>query len=99
MDRVAGPKCAVLARSGDRSAGVAFVGVAGGEAMVHALHVLPAFRRRGSAANIMRAAALWAAEQGAGRLSLAVTQANEAANSLYAFLGMPIVGQYHYRLR
>lgn len=97
MDRVGGPKTTILSRSGDRASGVAFVACHHNQAMLHALHVLPAARRQGSASNIMRAAANWAQDQGAATLSLAVTRANAPASALYASLNMRIVGDYHYR--
>jgi GNAT superfamily N-acetyltransferase len=99
MDRVAGPKTAILARDGDRSAAVAFVACHGAEAMLHALEVRPPHRRRGIGETVLRAAAGWAAGEGATRLSLAVTERNSAARSLYARLGMQVVGQYHYRMK
>lgn len=97
MDRVTGPKTAIMARAKDRVSGTAFVAVDGAHAMLHALHVTAAQRRQGSAVNIMRKAALWAQDHGATELFLAVTKHNLAANALYASLGMRIVGQYHYR--
>lgn len=97
MDRVKGPKTTIMGRTQDRVSGVAFVAIHGQQAMLHALHVAPALRRQGSAVNIMRKAAKWAQDHGAVELFLAVTKANEAANALYASLGMRIVGQYHYR--
>jgi GNAT superfamily N-acetyltransferase len=98
MHRAPGPKTAILARTADRPSGIAYAAIHGTDAMVHALHVSPGFRRQGSAVNIMRAAANWAQDHGATRISVAVTQGNAAANALYASLNMPIVGQYHYRL-
>lgn len=97
MDRVEGPKTAIMGRMRDRVSGVAFVALGGEQAMLHALHVAPSLRRQGSAVNIMRKAADWAQDHGAKELFLAVTCQNEAANALYASLGMRIVGQYHYR--
>jgi ribosomal protein S18 acetylase RimI-like enzyme len=97
MDRVAGPKVAILARSGDRPAGVAFVACHGTEAMLHALEVRHAHRRQGVGRTLLHAAANWAVAQGVTRLSLVVTRQNDAARALYARLGMEIVGQYHYR--
>ena len=97
MDRVTGPKTVILGRTGDRAAGVAFVATHGPRAMLHALDVAPALRRQGTARNILRAAALWARDQGASTLSLLVTKRNLAACSLYASLHMSVVGQYHYR--
>lgn len=97
MDRVRGPKTAILGRSRDRASGVAFVAIHENIAMLHALEVTPSKRRQGSAHNILRAAALWAHQNGANQLSLVVTEANENARRLYASLGMSIVGHYHYR--
>lgn len=97
MDRVVGAKCAILGRSNDRASGVAFVACDGTVAMLHALEVVPALRRQGSAHNILRAAAVWAQDQGADTLALVVTEGNVAARGLYTSLGMTVVGQYHYR--
>jgi GNAT superfamily N-acetyltransferase len=99
MDRVTGPKAALLGRIEDRSAGVAFVACHGAEAMVHALEVRDSHRRQGLGRNLLHAAANWAADQGATRLSLVVTRQNAAARALYARLGMGVVGQYHYRMK
>lgn len=99
MERAAGAKAAILGRTGDRPAGVAFVALAGPEAMVHALEVRPQSRRQGMGAVLLRAAANWAADAGAVRLSLAVTVQNLAAHALYSRAGMQAVGQYHYRAR
>lgn len=97
MDRAASPKTAILGRANDRASGVGFASIAGQVAFVHALHVTPALRRQGSAQNILRATALWAKQNGAAEVALAVTSANSAARALYAFLGMEVVGSYHYR--
>jgi ribosomal protein S18 acetylase RimI-like enzyme len=96
---VMGVKTAILSRKGDRSAGVAFVARHGDEAMLHGLEVSPALRRQGLGQTLLRAAANWAADQGATRLSLVVTRQNAAARALYARLGMGVVGQYHYRMK
>jgi GNAT superfamily N-acetyltransferase len=97
MERVQTPKTAILARSNDRPAGVAFVATAGNIAMLHALEVAPALRRQGSAHNILTLAARWALDQGADTLALVVTTANDGARALYASHGMAVVGHYHYR--
>jgi GNAT superfamily N-acetyltransferase len=97
MHRVQGPKCAILSRNSDRAAGVAFVALHGPIAMLHALEVTPAMRRKGSARHILQAAIQWAQDNGATDLGLAVTTANTAARALYASFGMRVVGQYHYR--
>lgn len=99
MERVSTRKCSILARLQDRVAGTAFVALAGKTAMLHALEVAPERRRQGCAVHIMRAAAFWAQDVGAERLSLVVTQANGPANGLYASLGMQVVGHYHYRMK
>jgi GNAT superfamily N-acetyltransferase len=97
MHRARGPKTAILARAGDRPAGIAFVALSGTTAMLHALEVSPAHRRQGSAQNILAAAAEWTLAQGGDTLSLVVTKANIAARNLYASRGMQGVGHYHYR--
>lgn len=97
MERVQGPKTVLLGRAIDRASAVAFVACHGPTAMLHALEVVPALRRQGSAQNILRAAAQWAKAEGADRLSLVVTVANAPARALYASMGMVEVGAYHYR--
>ena len=97
MDRVQSPKTAILGRSGDRAAGIAFTAIHGHVAMLHALEVAPDQRRKGCAHNILRAAALWARDHGATSLALLVTERNAAARALYASLNFAVVGKYHYR--
>lgn len=97
MQRAAGPKAAILARSGDRPSGAAFVALHGDLAMLHAVEVRPERRRQGAGGHLLRAAANWAAEQGAQVLALVVTERNAAARALYASAGMAAAGQYHYR--
>jgi N-acetylglutamate synthase len=99
MERVAGPKTTLFARSADRPAGTGFVAIHQGTAMLHALEVLDARRRQGAGLAMLRAAANWAEAQGATRFSLVVTRANAGARALYASLGMAVVGQYHYRIK
>ena len=97
MERASHPKTAILGRSNDRVAGVAYVAIHGETAMMHALYVVSDRRRQGTAVNMMRRAAIWAQYQGVTRFSVVVTRANTAANTLYAPLGMRIVEHYHYR--
>ena len=97
MQRASGPKTVILGRAGDRASGAAFVAIHHATAMLHALEITPALRRQGSAHNILRAAAIWAQENGAETLSLVVTTAYSAARRLYASFGMQVVGNYHYR--
>ncbi len=99
MDRVAVPKTAILGRIDDRAAGVAFAAVAGDVVMVHAVEVLPAFRRRGLAGWLMRQAAVWGQEQGATRVGLAVSRANTGARATYDRLGFAEVAGYAYFAR
>jgi GNAT superfamily N-acetyltransferase len=98
MDRVAGAKTTILGRIDDRPAATAFVAISGELAMIHAIEVLPRFRRRGLGARLLQAAARWTARHGGRHLCLLVTKANEPANGLYASIGMRPVGHYHYRL-
>ena len=72
-------RTAVLARWRDRPAGVGFVAVDREIAMVHAVEVLPEQRRQGVAGWIMRAAAHWAAAQGAETMAVLCTRANASA--------------------
>ena len=97
MHRVQGPRVALLGRFKDKPAGIAFVGMHGSVAMLHALEVLPHQRRNGMGQWFMRAAAIWAKQNGADTLSVICTRANTGANALYTSLGMQAVGGYHYR--
>ncbi|RDC73977.1 GNAT family N-acetyltransferase [Rhodovulum sp. 12E13] len=99
MERAAAPKLALLGRADDSPAATAYAACHGSLAMVHALEVLPAMRRKGIGQHLMRAAALWARRQGAEALAVLVTRANAPALALYRGLGMEQVAGYHYRLR
>ncbi|MGR3761648.1 GNAT family N-acetyltransferase [Roseobacteraceae bacterium NS-SX3] len=98
MERAAAPKTALLGRYDDKPAGAGFVAIHESTAMVHALEILPHQRRKGMGAWMMRQAAFWAVENGAGELAVLCTKANEGANRLYASLGMGVAGEYHYRI-
>jgi GNAT superfamily N-acetyltransferase len=99
MDRVEAPKQLLLSRAGDRPAGTAFVAVDDEIAMIHAIEVLPQYRRKGSAILLLEVAARFASEHGAQWLTLAVTRANTGARALYEKLGMTECGAYHYRIK
>lgn len=99
MDRAEGPKVSILGRLDDSPAGAGFVAAYQGFAMVHALEVRPAFRRRGLGGHMIRAAAFWAQGQGADWLGLMVTEANTGARALYDGMGMRVAARYHYRVR
>ncbi len=99
MARVAGPAMVLLARLGDRPAGVAFAALDREVAMIHAIEVAPVHRRQGAGGLLLRGAANWAAEHGAETLALAVTEANRPATTLYERLGMSVAARYHYRAR
>ncbi|WP_299287602.1 GNAT family N-acetyltransferase [uncultured Tateyamaria sp.] len=90
-------KTGILARWNEKPAGVAFVALHDGIAMVHAVEVLPHQRRRGVAQWIMRQAAFWAQDQGATTLAVLTTTSNDAANGLYQRLGFQPMPGYHYR--
>lgn len=98
MERVALPKTRLLSRADDIPCGAAFVAVDGEVAMIHAIEVLARLRRKGAARLLMEGAARFAAEHGAGWLTLAVTAANVPARQLYVRMGMAEAGGYHYRL-
>ncbi|NVO56160.1 GNAT family N-acetyltransferase [Rhodobacteraceae bacterium B1Z28] len=97
MERAKGPKIGLLLRHEDQPCGTAFVAMHGDVAMLHALEILPDHRRQGLGRWAMRAAALWARDNGAQTLSVICTKANDGANGLYRALGMEIAGEYHYR--
>ncbi|MBZ8118861.1 GNAT family N-acetyltransferase [Roseovarius sp. LXJ103] len=97
MSRSTCAKTAILGRDGDRPAGTGYVALHEGIAMVHAIEVLPQNRRRSLGRYMMQEAALWAKAQGAGTLAVICTEANTAANALYAELGMTLAARYHYR--
>jgi GNAT superfamily N-acetyltransferase len=98
MDRAAGPRAWLLARTGDAPAACGFIALQGDAAMFHALEVEAAHRREGHAARLTRAAAAWARDRGAVTLALAVTDDNAPARALYDRLGMAEAARYHYRL-
>ncbi len=97
MERARRPKTTLLGRENDQPAGTVFVGIAADCAMIHALEISSAHRKKGLARHLTRAAAFWAQDNGADYLTLVTTQANIGANALYSSLGMTLVGQYHYR--
>ena len=98
MHRAAGSKTAILGRHEQSPAGTGFVAMQDGIAMMHALEVLPEFRKLGVGRMMTLHAARWAHTQGATHMAVLCTQANTGANALYASLGLEVVGQYHYRL-
>ncbi|WP_099826979.1 GNAT family N-acetyltransferase [Oceaniglobus indicus] len=99
MARAPGPKTALLGRTDDKPSGVGFVALHDGIAMVHALEVRAAFRRRGTAGHLMRHAARWADTQGAHTMAVLVTEANTGASAFYETLGMDVHARYHYRIK
>ncbi len=99
MARASEPKTAILGRTNDCPAGTVFVALDGPIAMLHALEISADYRRRGLARGLTIGCANWARDNGATHLSLITTQANAAANALYASLGMTVVGHYHYRIK
>lgn len=99
MARIALPRTALLARIEDRAAGAAFVVADGPVAMIHAIEIVPGFRRRGLAGWLLRKAAEWALQNDAPRLGLAVSRANTGARALYDRLGFAELGGYSYWAR
>ena len=98
LDQQGGTARPLLARADDRPVGVAFVAVDREIAMIHAIEVDRAYRRKGGGEILMRGAASFEAEHGAAWLALAVTEANAPARALYGKLGMTVAGRYHYRV-
>lgn len=98
MERAKGPKTGVLGRIDDSPGGTAFCAIDDDVAMIHALEIREAHRRKGLAGWMIRAAAVWAADWGTEWLSVVCTRQNKGANLLYASLGMELAGSYHYRI-
>ena len=98
MERADGPKTTILGRDGNSPAGTVFVAMQNGVAMLHAMEVATAFRRRGLARKMIAAVGHWAADHGTSHVALLVTKANAGANALYASMGFEVVGEYHYRI-
>lgn len=96
MDHVALPKTSLLGRTNDRAAGAGFVAIDNQVAMIHAVEVLTAWRRRGLASWMIREAAFWARDQGATRMGLAATRGNTGAIAAYQRLGFQEVAGYSY---
>jgi GNAT superfamily N-acetyltransferase len=99
MERVTGPKTALIGRHDNSPGGTCFVAVHEGMAMLHALEIIPAARRVGMGRAMTVQAAQWAAREGAETFALLCVQANGPANALYSKLGMQVAGQYHYRIK
>lgn len=97
MDRVRGPKTALLGRCADQPAGTGFVAVHDETAMLHALEISPNFRRHGLGRHMIGHSAAWAKAQGSTLFGLAVTLSNTTACAFYEALGMVRAGGYHYR--
>jgi len=97
MARVEGLKTGLFGRHDNRPAAAGFAAIHEGIAVVHALEVRPAHRRAGLGRWIMVEAAHWASRHGAYHLAVLCTEANTAANGLYASMGFAQVGAYHYR--
>jgi len=97
MERASEPKTGLLGRMTNTPGGTAFVSCDREVAMIHALEVRKTSRRGGMGRVATIDAAIWAREHGATTFALACTEANSAANALYAGLGMDDMGGYHYR--
>ena len=98
MRRATDPKTGIVSRFNDQPAGTSFMAMHKGITMLHALEILPGFRRNGIGRWAMRRAGHWTLQQGGHTVSVLCTQANDAANGLYSGLGMTLIGAYHYRI-
>lgn len=98
MERAEGPIMRFLGRIGMRPAGAVAAIVDRDVAVVHALTVLPAHRRKGVATRLMRAAVAFAEGAGAGVMAHSVSADSAGAIALYEGLGFQAFGEYHYRV-
>lgn len=87
----------VLARLHDSTVGIALFAASDDWAGVFCMATRPQVRRRGVASALLRAGARWAADTGADRLYLQVTEDNAAARRLYTGHGFRLSHHYHYR--
>ncbi len=99
MRRVDGPKSFLFGRRNDRAAAAGFVACLKPVAVVHALEVMPIFRRQSVAEKVVRGAAWWALDHGADFIACLVTSENAPAVNLYRKMGMEVVARYHYRIK
>lgn len=97
LSRVPGPAAYLSAERDGQVAGVGLAVAAPGWTGVFSMATSPAHRRQGLATAILRAAARWAADQGAGNLYLQVEADNHAARRLYDSLGFRASHTYHFR--
>jgi GNAT superfamily N-acetyltransferase len=95
MARVNCPKSILVADN----MGVTFVAMHKGIAMIHAVEVAKAHRRKGVANALMYRAIQWAKEQGSQWVSVLTVRENIPAITLYENLGMKKAATYHYRLK
>jgi GNAT superfamily N-acetyltransferase len=95
MARVKTPKTILIADD----MGVAFAAIHNGIAMIHAVEVAKAHRRKGVANALMYHAIKWAKDQGSTWVSVLTVRENIPAITLYENLGMKKAATYHYRLK
>lgn len=81
----------LLARADGAAAGTCIIQMADDTAEIHAVSVLPAYRRCGIGAALLQAAAAAVRPQ-AARLLLEVRESNEGAKALYTKLGFTVLG-------
>lgn len=93
MARVEAPKTIINAGQ----MGVAFAAAFNSIAMVHAVEVASAHRRKGVANALMYKAFQWAEEQNCKWVSVLTVRENIPARTLYENLGMVESAAYHYR--
>ena len=91
MDRIPGPKAGILARIGQARGGVCFVAVYGGIAVVQALLVEADKRQKGVGARLLKAAAVFAHQNGASHVLAPAAPDNAAANALFQRIGMELI--------
>ena len=97
--RLPEPRVFALAQLSGNAGGAGLAVAQGDWACLGAIHVLPAFRRRGLAKAIVTALAAWAVARSVQRLYLQVQFSNAPARRLYDGLGFHFAYAYHYRMR
>ena len=92
-------KTTILGRMENKAAGCAFVSQSDGIAIIQSMFVLPKYRRKGLARNILIEAAKWGLKEGSSYLALMTGKYNKEARALYDGLGMKVLESYHYRVK
>ncbi len=97
LSRIPQPVAFAIASFREEPVAVGLCAVEGDWAGLFGLATLPEWRRRGAGTAIIRALAVWSAENGAHQMYLQVRDDNDTAQRFYHRLGFELAYYYHYR--